>query len=64
MKVHYDLYRVNFINDQAGFDSMFPGASALVCGGQSTAIARGCGRILLGKLDHCRKGKQWNFKEV
>ena len=35
---------------------MFPGASALVCGGQSTAIARGCGRILLGKLDHCMKG--------
>jgi tRNA A37 threonylcarbamoyladenosine biosynthesis protein TsaE len=30
MKVHYDFYRVNFINDQVGFEPMFPEPSRIV----------------------------------
>ncbi len=43
---------------------MFPGASALVWWWSGTAIARGYEEFYLEKLDHCRKGKHLNLKEV
>ncbi len=64
MENHDEFYRDNFINDQVGFEAMFPKPPTHVCEVVRAWRQRGSGEIFMDMPDHLREREHMILKEV